>query len=170
MNVAQHHVNYDTSIVCALGSYVVKRTNKENISDLRRINEIVLPVNYAKKVYDQIVHFNRFSYIVYDGDRPIAAVGCRLEEKDLSKYKLNIMTLSVLEEYRRQGIGTALVKLIVASCKGITKIAEVYLNVQISNLEAVKLYESLGFAVTHRIENYYKKLEPSACYMLNKKL
>jgi ribosomal-protein-alanine N-acetyltransferase len=154
-----------------LDSFTLKTTNSKNIADLKALNEAVLPVVYSKRVYEQIVYFgDRFSFVVYDNNKPIAAVACRLEDKDLATYKINIMTLVVLDDYRQKGIGTALVKRILRAAKEQPRVVEAYLNVLETNTGAVKLYERLGFSVTSFIPNYYQKLEPSGCYVLVKKV
>lgn len=61
-------------------------------------------------------------------------------------YKRHICSigLGVHKEYRSLGIGKALMQKMIEECKKI-QISRIELNVRVSNLNAIKLYESLGF-------------------------
>jgi N-alpha-acetyltransferase 50 len=47
-------------------------------------------------------------------------------------------------------------------------VLDIYLHVQTNNLEAKGFYEKNGFEVVKVINDYYKKIEPSNCYLLVK--
>ena len=49
-------------------------------------------------------------------------------------------------------------------------IHEVFLHVQISNLDAKAFYEKHGFKDDGIINDYYKKIDPPHCYILKKNL
>ena len=66
--------------------------------------------------------------------------------------------LAVIEAYRRNGVGRALMNELLASCKSLD-LAFATLEVRASNTPAVSLYKSLGFKEVGRRKNYYK--EPS---------
>lgn len=66
----------------------------------------------------------------------------------------HIMNLAVRRDFRRQGIGEALIK--TALKEAWAKGAEcATLEVRASNIPATKLYEKLGFRVTSVRKNYY---------------
>ena len=58
--------------------------------------------------------------------------------------KGHVVSIAVLDEYRKKGIGKVLVE---ESIKGVKlrKCDEFYLEVRCSNNDAVRLYEKLGF-------------------------
>jgi ribosomal-protein-alanine N-acetyltransferase len=60
-----------------------------------------------------------------------------------------------VEKHRRKGVGSALVKAchVEMLLKGAS---ESYLEVRISNGEAIALYEGLGYRTTGQLESYYK--------------
>ena len=65
-----------------------------------------------------------------------------------------IQNLAVAKEYRRLGVGRAVLRAMLAWCEA--KQAEVIrLEVRLSNTGAVRLYEELGFQVTGRRAGYY---------------
>ncbi len=63
-----------------------------------------------------------------------------------------IATVGVLPEYRRQGIGEALV----LACEQRLRVSEVRLSVRVSNLEAIRLYERLGYQKAGYWPAYYQ--------------
>ena len=56
---------------------------------------------------------------------------------------LYVMTLGVTDEYRHRGIGTVLMKSLVAACK--RSFVAIFLHVLSSNMRALAFYEKLGF-------------------------
>ena len=69
--------------------------------------------------------------------------------------KGHVVSIAVLEEYRKRGIGKAIVE---ESTNGIKlkKCDEFYLEVRCSNTEAVRLYEKLGFIIKQQLNAYYR--------------
>lgn len=50
------------------------------------------------------------------------------------------------------------------------EVEEVYLHVQTSNEEALSFYKKFGFQIVETIKDYYKRIEPRDCYVLQKSL
>ena len=67
----------------------------------------------------------------------------------------DMMNLAVLPEYRRQGVGEALVtELVSGLCK--QEVHSLTLEVRASNTPAIGLYEKLGFEQVGRRPGYYR--------------
>ena len=66
----------------------------------------------------------------------------------------DMMNLAVSPDYRRQGIGQALVNALVEHLQQ-NKVIALLLEVRVSNAPAIALYESLGFAQVGRRPKYY---------------
>ena len=66
-----------------------------------------------------------------------------------------MVSVAVLDDYRKKGIGRVLVE---ESIKGIKskKCDEYHLEVRCSNNEAVRLYEKLGFIIRQQLNAYYR--------------
>jgi ribosomal protein S18 acetylase RimI-like enzyme len=62
-----------------------------------------------------------------------------------------IATVGVLPEYRRQGVGRALIE----ECEKSMKMQHVRLNVRVNNAEAIALYEKMGYYRIDVWNNYY---------------
>ncbi len=73
----------------------------------------------------------------------------------------DMMNLAVDEKYRRMGIGKALVELLVEKLQA-RSVRSLTLEVRVSNLPAVALYEGLGFGTVGRRPNYYQKPKEDA--------
>ena len=63
-----------------------------------------------------------------------------------------VATVGVLPEFRRRGIGQALIEV----CERQLNLARVRLCVREGNLEAIRLYESLGYRAVDTWYQYYK--------------
>jgi len=155
---------------------------EDNVEQLRLINTTCFPITYADGFYKDVVKAKNESLnkFVYHNGFIIGAICCRVQED-----KIYIMTLGVLPSYRGRKVGSKLVQSVldyVASeeSKGLVKdgdgdgdgnggIKEVMLHVQISNDDAIKFYERLGFEKDPKmVENYYVRIDPPHCYVLRK--
>lgn len=73
----------------------------------------------------------------------------------------DMMNLAVTPEFRRNGIGKALVAELIAQLQGI-QVHSLSLEVRQSNLPATMLYENMGFAQVGLRPNYYQKPKEAA--------
>jgi Acetyltransferases len=148
----------------------------DNVEQLRIINSTSLPISYPDGFYKDVViakdeSLNKFAY--HNGF-VIGAICCRIQKDGDASSKIYIMTLGVLPSYRGRNVGTKLVQSVIdhatsEECQKIG-ISEIMLHVQISNNDAIKFYERLGFEKGELVENYYKRIDPPHCYILRKKL
>lgn len=70
----------------------------------------------------------------------------------------HIISIAVDEKYRRNGIGTQLVKTAVKVFKRYN-IGPIKLEVRVNNRGAIKFYKDLGFTKSQILEKYYEDLE-----------
>lgn len=104
-----------------------------------------------QSIKEEMAKENSVFLMAFEEEKPIGYVGlCTVLDEG---YMGN---LGVVEEYRRKGIGRALMNELTARCKAMDS-AFVTLEVRASNTPAVKLYESLGFLEAGRRKNYYKE-------------
>jgi ribosomal-protein-alanine N-acetyltransferase len=97
---------------------------------------------------------------------------CRIERgfSELRRFgiskKGHIVSVAVLPEHQRKGIGKALVE---KALEGMLDYGagETYLEVRISNEPAIDLYKKLGFNIIRRIVGYYRDGEDA--YVMAKK-
>ena len=73
-------------------------------------------------------------------------------------FESQVGSIAVLPEYRRLGLGRQFMEILFEVCRE-TGIADVYLEVRVSNTAAIKLYESLGFTTDGLRKYYYQNGE-----------
>lgn len=97
--------------------------------------------------------------VAMEGDRLTGYVGSQtvLGEADM-------MNLAVDPDFRRQGIGEALVLRLVEELKS-RGVYCLTLEVRASNEAAIGLYDKLGFAAVGRRRGYYEKPREDACIL-----
>ena len=93
---------------------------------------------------------------------------CSSDEK--TRKRMYVMTLSVLPAYRRRGVASILLEHVMKEAEKMGDIDDVYLHVQTSNDSAINFYGAQGFDNKEMIPNYYKRIDPPDCYVLNKSL
>ena len=64
------------------------------------------------------------------------------------------MNLAIKKGYRRRGIGSKLLYLILEEYR--KRVSKVFLEVRPSNLAAIRLYSKFGFKVNRLIKKYYQ--------------
>ena len=77
----------------------------------------------------------------------------------------DITNVAVLPEYRGQGIATNLINYIIEYAKA-NNIPSIFLEVRVSNYNAIKLYEKSGFKQINVRKKYYDDGEDALIYCL----
>lgn len=138
-----------------------------NIKQLKRLNQYIFPISYNDKFYKDVSEAGEMAKLAFFNDVVVGAVCCRVDILD-GNWRLYIMTLGCLAPYRRLGIGTALLQHVLDICKKESRFKSVFLHVQVNNDSAIKFYQNFGFEVVETKKQYYKKIEPSHAYVLQK--
>jgi ribosomal-protein-alanine N-acetyltransferase len=134
------------------------------------VNLVSLPEHYSDYFFEDLLRNSPESFYVVEKDESIVGyIMCRVEYgfSNFKRFSLtrkgHFVSLAVLETHRRQGLGIILVKRAIQGLrmKGCT---EVFLEVRISNIEAVNLYKKLTFEVLSSLDGYYRDRE--AAYLM----
>jgi ribosomal-protein-alanine N-acetyltransferase len=135
------------------------------VSDLERvmhINTKCLPENYSSFFYKDL--YTRFpdTFMVAEMDGEIQGyIMCRIEKGWSKRGRLSparlchVVSIAVMEGYRRKGIGLSLVKEAMGRGRRTYDSSEGYLEVRVGNEAAVNLYDQLGFTKVKRNYAYY---------------
>jgi [ribosomal protein S18]-alanine N-acetyltransferase len=91
-----------------------------------------------------------FGFVALDED-PLGLVLCRVAAAECE-----VLTLAVAQWTRKRGVGRALMELALEAAKGVGATA-VYLEVDVQNGPAARLYERLGFARVGLRRGYYDR-------------
>jgi len=137
-----------------------------NIKQLKRLNQHIFPITYNDKFYKDVLEVGNLAKFAFFNDVVVGAVCCRVHNSD-GVQRLYIMTLGCLEPYRNLGVGRKLLEHVLDICtKG--KYKSVFLHVQVNNETAISFYQRFGFVIKETKEQYYKKIEPTDAYVLEK--
>ena len=142
---------------------LVNLTTK-NLGQVKLLHSKCFPIDYKDSFYEQLLANSEFVRLGYVADSLVGTVGCKIESK-----RMYIMTLGVLEAYRRFGIGSQLLDWVVEKAR-LEKLSDVVLHVQTSNTAAIDFYKNHGFVVERTENDYYPQLSPPSAYYLVKRL
>lgn len=140
---------------------VVRRTRKEDIPRVIQINRLTLPENYPEFFfYDHLENWPEIFLVAEVEGNIVGYIMCRIETgigffHMLPVRKGHIVSIAVLKEYRRKGIGLKLMVESMSAMKDVYNAKEVYLEVRVSNEPAINLYRKLGFQIIKRLPGYY---------------
>ena len=145
-----------------IGDCVIRRCDPSDLIPVMEINMKTLPEHYSDYFYESLLAELPESFLVAEVNRRLVGyIMCKIEYGFSNFKKLgfvkkgHVVSVAVLEEQRKKGIGRALIEEAIAGTK-IKKADELYLEVRCSNNEAVKLYEKIGFIIKQRIKSYYR--------------
>ena len=145
-----------------IGDCVIRRCDPSDLIPVMEINMKTLPEHYSDYFYESLLAELPESFLVGEvNGRLVGYIMCKTEYGFSNFKKLgfvkkgHVVSVAVLEEQRKKGIGRALIEEAIAGTK-IKKADELYLEVRCSNNEAVKLYEKIGFIIKQRIKSYYR--------------
>jgi len=137
------------------------------------INRACLPENYSSFFFlDLHKRFPETFLVAEDNGEVVGYVMCRIE-KGLPvfgispKKKGHVISIAVLPEYQRHGIGYALMQQAMQSML-LYDAKECFLEVRTSNTPAVKLYKKMQFEIRRTLRGYYADGEDA--YMMARKL
>lgn len=155
-------------------TFTLRQFKPEDLDQVMYVNKVCLPENYTQYFFLDL--YRRFpnTFIVAEEDGDIMGyVMCRMESgpPDWGLFgiakKGHVISIAVLPEHQRKGIGQALMRKALQGMQTY-KAKGCYLEVRFSNLPAVNLYRKLGFEVARTLQSYYADGE--AAYVMNKKI
>ncbi|MEM1945024.1 MAG: ribosomal protein S18-alanine N-acetyltransferase [Nitrososphaerota archaeon] len=134
----------------------------EHLLDVMNVNRVCLPENYTYSFFESIARdYPRAFWVALANGKIVGYIMCRVE-RIFSKLGLlrvrkagHIVSVAVLPNYRRRGIASELIRLASYELLNTYGCSEVYLEVRVSNYEAINLYKKLGFNVVAVQKGYY---------------
>lgn len=152
--------------------YSIRLFQPDDIKHVVSINERCLPENYPDQFFMGLHYHapNAFYVAEYEGEI-VGYIMCRIE-RGISGFgkkpvkKGHIVSVAVLHTLRKKGIGTAL---ITAGMDGMAEYGatEFFLEVRRTNMDAIAVYEKLGYTVRRVLRGYYRDGE-DAYLMISK--
>ncbi len=154
---------------------VVRRARREDLDEVIRINELTLPEHYPRWFWEDHLRNWGEAFLVAEVEgRIVGYVMTRVEYgpgyvvPEPMVRKGHIVSIAVLPEFRRRGIGTRLMEEAMRVLRDVYGCKEVYLEVRVSNTPAIRLYEKLGFRKVRVIPMYY--LDGEDAYLMARPL
>jgi [ribosomal protein S18]-alanine N-acetyltransferase len=150
------------AIVAKVGDYQIRRCEREDIPTVIEINAETLPEHYSDYFYYEILSEFPETFLVAELEGSVVGYVMSRIEYGFSHLrrlglarKGHVVSVAVKEQHRGKGVGTLLMR--TAQDAMVAKnVTECYLEVRVSNTEAIALYERLGYKTAGRLEAYYK--------------
>ena len=149
-------------ILKQLGDCNIRRAEPSDLISVMEINLKTLPEHYSDYFYESLLAELPEAFIIAEiGGKHVGYIMCKTEFGFSNFKKLgfvkkgHVVSIAVVEEHRRKGIGNALVEESVNGVK-LRNCDEFYLEVRCSNTDAVRLYEKMGFEIRQQLNAYYR--------------
>jgi len=142
-------------------NFALRQFTPTDLEAVMNINRVCLPENYAAFFFMDTFNTLPETFVVADFQGRVAGyIMCRMEHgfSDLRKLRFakkgHIISVAVLPEYRKQGMGFSLVEQALMALSTLDA-DECYLEVRTTNYPAIDLYKKMGFEITRTIPRYY---------------
>ena len=123
---------------------------KKHRFEIKSINEQCLPENYDMHIWEYFLEFHT-SYILSSNGTTVGYCLCGEAEND--PFIASIISFSILPQFRGRKLGEKMLTKTIDNLR--SKYRSVQLQVRVSNIPAISLYEKCGFEITHTLEKYY---------------
>ena len=142
--------------------FKVRGYKSEDLERVMQINAACLPENYSSYFYGDLFQRYPDTFLVAEVEGIVQGyIMCRIERGWSKIGKLtptrlcHIVSVAVMENYRRRGIGSALIVQAMRNGRDVYSSSEGYLEVRTSNDAAIGVYDMLGFKKVKRNYGYY---------------
>lgn len=138
-------------------AFRIERAGWRDLNALRSLEQICFPLD-AWPIWDLIgvlTFPNMVRLKAVAGDQMAGFIAAEIRQAELLSW---IGTVGVLPQHRRLGIGTALME----ACEADIEVPRIRLCVRLSNHEAIRLYEKLGYQRISIWPRYYINGEDAA--------
>jgi len=142
-----------------------------NLEDLKKIMTLQLEVfkenAFTEKIIKDLMERNTFFLKLETTSNHNELIGFIIVIRDRVD-RVNIVNFLINPKFQNKGLGSLFLKFTLERIKEIKEIGRVALNVQESNIRAIRLYEKFKFKKhPKKIENYYQSGESAYLMELN---
>jgi len=136
----------------------------EDITQVIYVNRRTLPENYSRYTFLSMLRLYKDLFFVAVDVEKDAVIGYIMNKLDEGRslfrkeegviLKGHVFSVGVLHEYRRRGIASALLALGFKAMMS-RGVKEIFLEVRVSNIPAIKLYEKFRMKIVDELPKYY---------------
>ncbi len=144
------------------GSIVIRGPLISDLNQIVHINRVSLPENYPVGYFIELIrNWQNYSSVAIVDGLVVGYLIMRLEHEKSFRWrvgsydKAHLISIAVLPEYRRMGLGEKMLIDSLSKLKKLGGIKSVILEVRVSNTPAILLYEKHGFIKSDRMKYYY---------------
>jgi ribosomal protein S18 acetylase RimI-like enzyme len=182
-----------TSGTASLPQASILPIREKHIQQLKRINSLLLPINYPDSFYHKIVdplntpNFSRvilfhepltLKSVFFSTSEPkvVGGIVCRLEKDDGTRTSaIYIQSLALLSPYRSHGLATRVLDDIIEGAVNTPQIGypvtSLYAHVWTENSEGLEWYAARGFTREEPVvQDYYRRLNPGNAWIMRRSL
>lgn len=142
-------------------TFTLRQFEPSDLEQVLHINRMCLPENYTSFFFlDLHKRFPETFLVAEDNGMVIGYIMCRIET-GLPNFKIigimkkgHVISIAVLPQHQRQGVGRALVQEAMEAML-LYNAKECFLEVRASNTSAVNLYKKMGFDIIRTMHGYY---------------
>ncbi len=154
--------------------YTTRQFQERDLNQVVTINRACLPEHYPPRyflyIYSSLPKAFRVAVVNgkvvgYTMGRIVSGISCFSHFRRVKKG--HTISIAVLPQYRRMGIGSRLLLESVAEMKA-AGATETYLEVRVSNITAIKLYQKLGYEIVKELKKYY--MDNESAYLMCRKI
>jgi ribosomal-protein-alanine N-acetyltransferase len=148
--------------------FSLRRFRPDDLEKVMQINQVCLPENYSTYFFMELYERYPETFIVAEvAGEIVGYIMCRIET-GLPDFGLlgitkrgHVISIAVLPQYQRKGMGEALMREAMVAMRQY-KAKDCYLEVRVSNFQAIRMYEKLGFETSRTVRGYYADGEDAA--------
>ncbi|NPA97487.1 MAG: GNAT family N-acetyltransferase [Crenarchaeota archaeon] len=150
----------------------IRPARESDLDEIIAINIECLPEHYPISFWlEHMYRWGKAFYVAEVNDVVVGYVMCRVEQgvgylKHVTRRLGHVVSVAVREGFRRLGLATMMMLASMTALRDEYGVEEVYLEVRVSNVAAIKLYEKLGFKIVRKLESYY--LDGEDAYLMAK--
>ncbi len=146
---------------------VIRQVTESEADTLTEIHKKCFPRYWNRQAFtDFFAVKGTFAFLIEKENEQVAMMVYRV-----SFEQVDILTLAVLPAWRKRGIAKILVEKMLENCQALGA-KKIFLEVEVGNDPAIKLYENSGFKHIGRRKLYYQQLDGSLtdALVMSKKL
>lgn len=147
---------------------MIEKVSLRDLNEIYRLEKKTFKSDsFSRNLLQSLIQANSLFFKLVSSKDSKKLIGYVILIKD-DEYRFNLINFLIKKKYQNKGYGSLLLKKTLSIVKKFPKINKVILNVRITNLRAINLYNKFGFEIIGKIANYYRDNE--SAYLMELKI